>query len=85
MQTRRGAARFRARHKHCGGKGTAPAANRETNMFGDEAVIELAKLQREALERVVAKRAAEQLGEAWIGLDDRRHSTAMRGPDRRAA
>ena len=55
-------------------------------MYGDEATIELAKLQREAWDRIERKRAAEQLGEAWIGIDTRRIAeTVARGPDRRMA
>jgi len=49
-------------------------------------VIEMAKLDCEARERIAVKRASEQLGEAWVGLDDRRQEpNPMRGPDRRHA
>jgi len=46
--------------------------------------LEMAIMEREAYERVVAKMRAEQLGEAWVGLDDRRaEHSPMRGADRR--
>lgn len=41
---------------------------------------------RQALARVQAKMAAGQMGEAFAGLDDRRHVvTVARGPERRDA
>lgn len=54
-------------------------------MFGDEVILELARIEREARAKVLAKHAADQLGEAWIGLDTRRvhPSPIPRGPDRR--
>jgi hypothetical protein len=55
----------------------------ELKVFGDEVILELAKLEREARARVLAKHAADQLGEAWIGLDTRR--AIPRGEDRRLA
>jgi hypothetical protein len=46
--------------------------------------IEFSRIEREAYANIAAKRASEQLGEAWVGLDDRRTTpNAMRGPDRR--
>ncbi len=36
----------------------------------DEITLELARLQRAAFENVRKRTAAQQLGEAWIGLDD---------------
>jgi hypothetical protein len=50
-------------------------------MFGDEAILEIAKLEREAYVRVRARMAAEQLGEAFA--DRRDETSAMRGTDRR--
>jgi len=50
-----------------------------------ELELELLRTERELLARVVAARQAEQLGEDFVGLDDRRVVGAMRGPDRRAA
>lgn len=48
--------------------------------------VEVSRLQRETLAKVAAKMASQQLGEAWIGLDDRRHVTTLaRGSDRREA
>lgn len=35
----------------------------------DDITLELARLQREALARVRRKIAAQQLGEAWVGLE----------------
>lgn len=46
--------------------------------------IEMSKLYRECYARAVIKLAAGQFGEAFVGLDDRRHTNEMRGPDRRA-
>jgi hypothetical protein len=47
--------------------------------------FEMAITYREGYERAVAKMQAGQLGEAWIGLDDRRtEHSPMRGPDRRS-
>ena len=52
-------------------------------MFGDEAIIEMAILEREAWVKIIAKHAAQQHGECFA---DRRDETShMRGPDRRAA
>lgn len=34
----------------------------------DEITLELARLQREAYDRVRNRNASQQLGEAWIGL-----------------
>jgi hypothetical protein len=45
--------------------------------------LEMLRIVRDAYERAVAKVHAQQLGEVFVGLDDRRHSTAMRGADRR--
>jgi len=36
----------------------------------DEITLELARLQRAAFERVRQRMAAQQLGEAWVGLED---------------
>ena len=48
--------------------------------------LEMAKTRRECYERAIMKITAEQIGEAWVGLDDRRvESTRMRGLDRRVA
>jgi hypothetical protein len=53
-------------------------------MHGDEMILEMARLEREAWAKIAAKHAASQLGEAWIGLDTRRvASSVARGPDRR--
>jgi hypothetical protein len=47
--------------------------------------LEMAIMEREAYERVVAKMRASQLGEAWVGLDDRRAELSpIRGSDRRS-
>jgi hypothetical protein len=54
-------------------------------MYGDEGAIEFAKLEREAYAKIAVKRAAEQLGECFIGLDRRHDGSAMRGEDRRLA
>ena len=46
--------------------------------------LEMAKTTRECQERAVVKVMSGQLGEAWVGLDDRRgEHSRMRGPDRR--
>lgn len=47
--------------------------------------LEMLRTDRELLARVVAAQHAQQLGEDFVGLDDRRHGHAMRGEDRRAA
>jgi hypothetical protein len=42
--------------------------------------LEIAKTQRECFERAVSKVMSGQLGEAWVGLDDRRSEhSPMRG------
>jgi hypothetical protein len=47
--------------------------------------LEMAKTRRECFERAVVKAMSGQLGEAWVGLDDRRaEHSPMRGPDRRS-
>jgi hypothetical protein len=47
--------------------------------------LEMAKTRRECFERAVVKTMSGQLGEAWVGLDDRRtEHSPMRGPDRRS-
>jgi hypothetical protein len=47
--------------------------------------LEMAKTGRECFERAVVKTMSGQLGEAWVGLDDRRtEHSPMRGPDRRS-
>jgi hypothetical protein len=51
-------------------------------MFGDEIILEMAKLEREAYVRIRVRMAAEQLGECFA--DRRDDSSAMRGADRRA-
>jgi hypothetical protein len=53
-------------------------------MFGDEAIIEFAKFEREAHQRIIARHAAEQLGEDFSGLDNRR-AAPRPGNDRRMA
>ena len=55
---------------------------RNYGMFGDEIILEIAKLEREAHIRVRVRMAAEQLGECFA--DRRDDSSAMRGADRRA-
>jgi hypothetical protein len=46
--------------------------------------LEMAIMEREGYERAVAKIQSGQLGEAWIGLDDRRtEHSPMHGSDRR--
>lgn len=51
-----------------------------------EEIIELAKTLRECYQRAVVKATADQLGEAFVGLDERRREpNAMRGQDRRVA
>jgi len=51
----------------------------------DDALIELSRLGRDALIKVAAKHAGEQLGELFVGFDTRRISTTVsRGLDRRA-
>lgn len=52
----------------------------------DDAILEVARLEREALVRVRVRMAAGQLGEAFFDRRDETITTAiMRGPDRRAA
>ena len=47
--------------------------------------LEMAKTTRECYEHAVVKTMSGQLGEAWVGLDDRRaEHSPMRGPDRRS-
>lgn len=50
----------------------------------EDVTIEMARIEREAYARVRAKIAAQQLGEAWVGLDDRR-ADERDERDRRAA
>lgn len=38
-------------------------------MFDDEITLELARLQRAALANIRHKIASQQLGEAWVGLE----------------
>ncbi len=38
----------------------------------EDILIEMARTEREARERVIARIAAQQLGEAWDGLTERR-------------
>ena len=46
--------------------------------------VEWSKTQREALAAIHKRMTAQQLGEAFVGLDDRRHQiTVARGKDRR--
>ncbi len=54
-------------------------------MFGtqDDITLELARIEREAYRRIQAKIAAQQLGEAWIGLVDDREP--HEGTERRAS
>lgn len=55
-------------------------------MYGDEVILEMARTDRELRARVLAKQQAQQLGEAFAGLDDRRDATSpLRGADRRTA
>lgn len=49
----------------------------------EDIVLELARLEREALERVRRRMAEGQLGEAWIDLVDERRP--LEGDGRRAA
>lgn len=50
----------------------------------DDILLDMVILQRESLGRIEMKMAAQQLGEAWVGLDDRRRVvTIKRGPPRR--
>ena len=49
----------------------------------EDITIEMARIERECYARVRAKIASRQLGEAWVGLDDRRSED--RGQDRRDA
>ena len=47
--------------------------------------LEMARMWREGCERTVANIQSGQLGEAWVGLDDRRaEHSPMRGSDRRS-
>ncbi len=50
----------------------------------EDIAIEMSRIERECYARVCAKIAARQLGEAWIGLDERR-SEDRDEQDRRAA
>lgn len=50
----------------------------------EDIILEIARTERELRVRVLQKIAAQQLGEAWVGLDDRR-AEERDGPDRRAA
>lgn len=56
---------------------------RLTGLHDFDPAIEAAIVQRECLERIRVRIAAEQLGEAWAGLDRRRQTTIKRGDDRR--
>lgn len=49
----------------------------------DDIVLDMARLEREALTRCAARMSSQQLGEAFIGIDGRRRSAKMRGEDRR--
>lgn len=50
----------------------------------DDILLDVARMQREAINNIAAKMASQQFGEAWVGLDDRRHNeTVARGPQRR--
>ena len=49
-----------------------------------EIELEMAWTQREALAAIHKRMAEQQTGEAFVGLDDRRHQTTLaRGKDRR--
>lgn len=49
-----------------------------------DVVIEVARTEREAVRLILARKSAEQFGEAFVGLDDRRHEESrLRGSDRR--
>ena len=50
-----------------------------------ELELEMLRTERELTERVIAKQAASQLGEDFVGTNDRRIAGSMRGVDRRAA
>lgn len=41
-----------------------------TSDFHDEVTLELALLQRKALDRLRQRNAEQQLGEAWVNLDE---------------
>ncbi len=41
-------------------------------MSYEDIILELARFEREALHRIAAKMASQQLGEAWIDLVDER-------------
>lgn len=41
-------------------------------MLHDDITLELARLQREALANIRRKIASQQLGEAWVGLEQAR-------------
>ena len=52
-------------------------------MIAEDFTLELSRITREAHDRVRLRMASEQLGEAFVDLDRRLHSTIARGPDRR--
>lgn len=55
-------------------------------MMTEDIALELSRITREAHTRVAVKMAAGQMGEAFVGLDDRRRdNTVARGADRREA
>lgn len=49
----------------------------------EDILIEMSRLEREAMERIRVKMASEQLGEAWVVTDRREVETIKRGTDRR--
>lgn len=49
----------------------------------EDIILELARLEREAHERIRRKMASQQLGQAWIGLVD--DCEPLEGDEQRAA
>lgn len=47
----------------------------------DEIILELARLQRAAFENVRKRTSAQQLGEAWAGLDTDRATLSPSGSE----
>jgi hypothetical protein len=55
-----------------------------TGLHDEPIEVTMSRITREALAKVQTKIAAGQMGEAFAGLDDRRHGTTLpRGPERR--
>lgn len=49
----------------------------------EDIMIEMARVEREELDKITTRMASQQLGEAWITEDRREVTTIKRGPQRR--